>query len=320
MRVLVTGMGGELGTRVAQMLEDRADVDEITGCDFMPPRRRLRRSTFKRIDPRDRDTLVGFVTDFAPDAVAHFGVYEPDSRLGPREAAESTEACTINALGAAQRAGRLERVALRSGLEVYGRGRGHSLVPDEHTPLAPTTPYGRTCLDVETVAAAFGRRHGVRVATLRYAVVAGSHIPSPLGRVLRLPAVPVPVFADPPFALLDQDDAARAMVEAVVRGFDGVLNVVGPGAASPWQAALLGGRIPLPVAGAGWAVAAELSAIAGAPMPPHVVELLRRGRTADGARAREELDLGPMVPTQEVLADLYAWATVTHLDPARRVA
>jgi UDP-glucose 4-epimerase len=320
MRVLVTGMGGELGTRVAQMLEDRADVDEIAGCDFMPPRRRLRRSTFKRIDPRDRDTLVGFVTDFAPDAVAHFGVYEPDSRLGAREAAESTEACTVNALGAAQRAGRLERVALRSGLEVYGRGRGHPLMPDEHTPLAPTTPYGRTCLDVETVAAAFGRRHGVRVGTLRYAVVAGSHIPSPLGRVLRLPAVPVPALADPPFALLEQDDAARAMVEVLVRGYDGVLNVVGPGAASPWQAARLGGRIPVPVAGAGWRVAAELAAIAGAPMPPHVVELLRRGRTADGARAREELDLGAMVPTQEVLTDLYSWATVTHLNPAWRVA
>jgi UDP-glucose 4-epimerase len=320
MRVLVTGMGGELGTRVAQMLEDHADVDEIAGCDFMPPRRRLRRSTFKRIDPRDREALVGFVTDFAPDAVAHFGVYEPDSRLGAREAAESTEACTVNALGAAQRAGRLERVALRSGLEVYGRGRGHPLMPDEHTPLAPTTPYGRSCLDVETVAAAFGRRHDVRVGTLRYAVVAGSHIPSPLGRVLRLPAVPVPVLADPPFALLDPDDAARAMREVLVRGYDGVLNVVGPGAASPWQAARLGGRIPVPVAGVGWRAAAELAAIAGAPMPPHVVELLRAGRSADGTRAREELDLGAMVPTQEVLADLYAWATVTQLNPASRVA
>ncbi len=320
MRVLVTGMGGELGTRVAQMLEDHLAVDEITGCDFMPPRRRLRRSVFKRIDPRDRETLVGFVTEFAPDAVAHFGIYEPDSRLGPREAAESTEACTVNALGAAQRAGRLERVALRSGLEVYGRGRGHPLVPDEHAPLAPTTPYGRTCLDVETVAAAFGRNHDVRIGTLRYAVVAGSHVPSPLGRVLRLPAVPVPALADPPFALLDPDDAARAMVEVLLRGYDGVLNVVGAGAASPWQAARLGGRVPVPVVGAGWRVAAELAALSGAPMPPHVVELLRRGRTADGERARAELDLGPMVPTQEVLADLYSWATVSQLNPAWRVA
>ncbi|HSO96654.1 MAG TPA: NAD-dependent epimerase/dehydratase family protein [Acidimicrobiia bacterium] len=320
MRVLVTGMGGELGTRVAQMLEDRAEVDEVAGFDFMPPRRRLRRARFKRIDPRDRDRIIGFVTDFAPHAVAHFGVYEPHSRMNPREAAASTEACTVNALGAAQRAGQLERIAVRSGLEVYGRGRGHPLVPDEEAPLAPTTPYGHTCLEVERLALGFGRRHDVKVGSLRYAVVAGSHIPSPLGRVLRLPAVPVPALADPAFSLLHQDDAARAMVEMLVRGLDGPLNVVGPGATSPWQAVRLGGRIPIPVLGVGWDVAAEVAELAGAPIPPHVAELLRHGRSGDGARAVAELELGAMHPTQEVLVDLYEWATVIRLEPARRVA
>jgi UDP-glucose 4-epimerase len=317
MRVLVTGMGGELGTRVAQLLEERAEVGEIAGFDFMPPRRRLRRSTFKRIDPRDRDRLVGFVTDFAPDAVAHFGVYEPDSRMSPRDAAESTEACTVNALGAAVRAGRLDRIVVRSGLEVYGRGRGRPLLPDEEAPLNPTTPYGASCLEVERIALGLGRRHDLRIGMLRYAVVAGSHIPSPLGRVLRLPAVPVPALADPPFSLLHQDDAARAMVEVLVRGVEGPLNVVGPGAASPWQATRLGSRIPVPVLGPAWSVATRVAEVAGAPMPPHVVELLRHGRTADGSRARDELELGTLVPTQDVLIDLYAWATVTRLEPTR---
>ena len=58
MRVLVTGMGGELGTRVAQLLEQRPWADEIVGVDFVPPRRRLRRAEFRRIDPRDRDRLA----------------------------------------------------------------------------------------------------------------------------------------------------------------------------------------------------------------------------------------------------------------------
>jgi len=320
MRVLVTGMGGELGTRVAQLLEERADVEEIVGCDFVPPRRRLRRATFKRIDPRDRDRIVGFVTDFAPDAVAHFGIYEPDSRMAPREAASASEACTVNALGAAARTGKLERIALRSGLDVYGRGRGHPLVPDERAPLAPTTPYGQTCLEVEAVAAGIGRRSEVSVAALRYAVVAGSHVPSPLGRVLRLPSVPVPAFADPPFSLLHQEDAARSMVAALVEGFDGPLNVVGPGATSPWQAVRLGGRIPIPVV-LGWSVACRAAEVAGAPIPPHVLELLRHGRVGDGGRAVRELALGPMVPTQEVVADLYEWATVTPItDRTRAVA
>ena len=316
MRVLVTGMGGVIGTRVTQLLEARRDVTEIAGCDFMPPRRRLRRATFKRIDPRDRDRLVGFVTDFAPDAVAHVGVYEPDARMGAREAAASTEACTVNALGAAARAGRLERIVVRSGLEVYGRGRGHALVPDEWAPLLPTTPYGRLCLDVERLAAGLGRRHDVRFGALRCAVVAGSHAPSPLGRYLRLPAVFVPAFADPPFALLDTDDAARAVVEALVRDVDGPYNVVGPGAASPWQAVRRGGRVPVPVAGPGWLVALRAAEVAGAPVPPHVLELLRRGRVADGGRAVTGLGLADLRPTQCVLDDLFEWATVTRLEPA----
>ena len=70
--------------------------------------------------------------------------------------------------------------------------------------------------------------------------VVGSHVPSPLGRLLRLPAVPVPALADPPFSLLHPDDAATAMVEALLRRVHGPLNVVGPGAASPWQAASRG--------------------------------------------------------------------------------
>jgi UDP-glucose 4-epimerase len=321
MRVLVTGMGGEIGTRVAQMLEERPEVSEIAGFDFVPPRRRLRTATFKRIDPRDRDRLVAFVTEFAPMAVAHFGVYEPDSRMSPRDALMATEACTVHALGAAARAGALERVAVRSGLDVYGRGRGHPLVPDEDAPLAPTTLYGRMCIEVESVAAGIARRHGLSVSALRYAVVAGSHIPSPLGRILRLPAVPVPAFADPAFSLLDRDDAARAMVEALLRRHDGPLNVVGPGATSPWQAVRFGGRIPIPVVGPGWNLAARSAELLGAPVPEHVLELLQHGRTADGSRAIAELELGFVRPTQEVLADLYEWATVTKLtERVRRVA
>ena len=47
-RVLITGMGGELGTRVAQLIEQRSWAGEVVGVDFVPPRRRLRRAVFHR--------------------------------------------------------------------------------------------------------------------------------------------------------------------------------------------------------------------------------------------------------------------------------
>lgn len=320
MRVLITGMGGELGTRVAQLLEERREVTEIFGVDFVPPRRRLRRSEFRRIDPRDREKLAAFVTEVAPQAVAHVGIYEPASRLTPRMSARYTYACAVAALGAAARAGNLERIAVRSGIAAYGRGPGRPGVPDEDAPVAPTTPFGRSLLAVEALAADIGRRHDIPVAALRMATVAGSHMPSPLGRILRLPAVPVPAMADPVFQLLHADDAARSMVEALFADVDGPLNIVGPGAASVWQAVRLGGRIPIPISGPLWSVAAHAVELAGAPMPPHVIELLTRGSAADGSRAVDTLGLDGLRSTHDVCIELYEWATVTPLRPDIEIA
>ncbi len=313
MRVLVTGMGGELGTAAAQFLELASEVDEIVGVDFLPPRRRLRRSSFHRIDPRDSERFGAFVAEYAPEALVHVGVYEPHARMGPASAEERTEAATAAALGGAVRGGALERIVVRSGLAVYGRGRGRPGVPDEDVPVAPTTPFGRMCLDVEAAATRVGHRLDIPVCALRMAPVVASHVPSPLGRLLRLPVVPVPAFADPPFGLVDAHDAAGAMAEALLRAPDGALNVVGPGAATPWQAVRAGSRIPFPVVGPGWIAARRMAELAGAPLPLHVEEVLRRGVIADGSRAVEVLGLEDLATSQEVLTDLYEWATVTPL-------
>jgi UDP-glucose 4-epimerase len=318
-RVLVTGLGGELGTQIAQLLEGRDDVGEIVGCDLVPPRRRLRRSTFVRIDPARRERLRDFVLDFAPTHVVHVGVYEPASRLTPAQAARTTEVVTATALPAAARAGALESVVVRSGLEVYGRPRRAS-VPDESVPPWPGSPFGTSLLRAEAIAAGLRRHRDVSVAALRFAPVVGSHVPSPLGRYLRLPVVPVSAVSDPPFSLLHPTDASRAVVAALALGYDGPLNVVAPGAATPWQAVRLGGRVPLPVPPGMWSSAARLAEFAGAAIAPHVVELLRFGRTGAGSQAVEVLGLGEIRSTQHVLRDLYEWAEVVPLQLKRAVA
>ena len=319
-RVLVTGMGGELGTRVAQLVETRDWAGEIVGIDFVPPRRRLRRAEFRRLDPRDADRLAAFVADFAPQIVAHFGVYEPASRMTPASARERTERCTAATLNAAESAGALEYVVLRSGLEVYGPPTARVSVPDEDAVPAPTSPYGRSLLAVEGAAKGLALRTGIPVGALRYAPVLGSHVPSPLGRLLRLPVVPVSAIADPPFSLLHPDDAANAMVDAIDRRLDGPCNIVGPGAATPWQAARLGGRAPLPVLPGLWPLVARASEVAGAALAPHVVDVIRHGCTADGSRARDELGLTGLTPTQDVLREVFEWADVVAIARSRHEA
>src|SRR4029078_12595364 len=126
-------------------------------------------------------------------------------------------------------------------------------------PSPPSTPYGVSLLQVEAVAAGLGRRHGVSITPLRYAPVVGSHVPSPLGRLLRLPVVPasghsgaavrrarVAAGSPPPFQLLPPEDACVAMVRAMLVEHDGPLNIVGSDAASPWEGVRLGRRVPPP--------------------------------------------------------------------------
>jgi UDP-glucose 4-epimerase len=314
-------MGGELGSRVAQLLEERREIDEIAGADFVPPRRRLQRSRFRRIDPRQRSLLAQYVADARPTAICHLGVYEPFARSGPRSAAPRTSTGTIAALGGAVRCATVDRVVVRSGIEVYGRGPDQPSIPDESAVPAPGSPFGRSLLEVERLAADFGAGTGARVCALRFAPVVAPHVPSPLGRLLRLPLVPVSALSDPAFCVVHVEDAAHAVVAALLAGCKGPRNVVGTGAASVWQAVRLGGRVPLPIAGPiAWAGARQIALLAGSPVPAHLEELLRRGRTADGARAHEEMALGTMRHAQEVLAEVFEWASVTPLRRAQAVA
>ncbi len=320
MRVVITGMGGELGTRVAQLLEVRSDVDEVIGIDLDPPRRRLARAKFHRVDPRDHRRLVGVVTDADPTHLLHLGVFEPHARLQPGQARTATAANSTSVLGAAAECPSLEHIVVRSGIEVYGRRRGGPARPDELVPPQPTCAFGRSLLQVETLAADAASTAGVALTLLRLAPLAGPHFPSPLGRYLRLPVVPVSALGDRPFCLLHQEDAAAAIVASIDARPDGPVNVVAPGALTASQAARLGSRIPVPVLSAGWFVARLAGEVLGAPLPDHVVELLVRGRVADGHRAQALLGVTPTRTVTDVVRELFDWARVVYIEPGEEVA
>lgn len=316
-RVLVSGMGGELGSLVATMLEHEPWVGRLEGIDVDPPRRRLHRAVFHRIVPGHHDRIVDVVTRFNPHVVVHIAVWEPYTRANPTPARVYTDDAATSILGAAAECRALEAIVVRSGIEIYGRTRGSATRPDERSPIRPTSTYGTMVAGIEETANRIGARIGVSVGALRLATVVGPHVPSPLGRLLRLPAVPVSALADPPFAVVLDRDAADAFTAAARLRLDQPVNVVAPGAITVLQAVRRGRRFPVPVLGPGWLAARGASYLAGVPIPDHVLELVTRGRLADGSLARERLALEPGVPTDEVIDRIYSWPSVIH-HPARR--
>ncbi|MFA9565456.1 MAG: NAD-dependent epimerase/dehydratase family protein [Acidimicrobiales bacterium] len=320
MRIAMTGMGGELGTRVASLLESDPRIDAILGLDCDPPRRRLQRAKFAICDPRDRDAVVRAITDFEPTAMLHLGVYEPNARASARAAIERTRQGARYALGAAAECPTVDRFIIRSGIEVYGRSTSHVARPDESREPRPTSRFGEVLAEVEQISRNAAATRGASLTILRFAPIVGPHFPSPLGRYLRLPVVPIPPMAELPFALIHQEDAAAAIVRAVTVAPDAAVNVAAPGAVTPYQAVRLGGGVPVPVVGPAWVVARAISAFLGSPVPDHVVELLRRGRVADGSAVSDLLDWQPTRSTIEVVTELFEWASVVYLRDGEEVA
>ena len=318
MRVLVTGMGGELGTRVAQLLEERSEVKEIVGVDFVPPRRRLRRSEFRRVDPREREKLTDIVTDFAPHAVAHFGVYEPAVAVAPRLAAEYTRRVqsrrSVPPRGPAARARRAAQRprGLRPRSRPSGRPR-RDRAGRAHHAVRPAVSRGRGARRGPRPASRVpGRRaaHGAR-GRLARAVAARSVAAAPRrpGPCARGPGVPAAAPGG-----RRRSVSSRRCSASTVRSTSSVR--VRPAS---------GRRCASVVASRGRSsgpdgLATRVAELAGAPVPPHILELMTKGRTADGSKAVEVLELCSMRPTQEVCTELFEWAKVTPLRTGMPIA
>ncbi|MDQ3469387.1 MAG: NAD-dependent epimerase/dehydratase family protein [Actinomycetota bacterium] len=313
-------MGGDLGSRVAERFEEEPWVGALMGIDVDPPRRRLHRAEFHLIAPTEHERIVDTITAFNPHVVVHISVWEPFSRATPPVARRLTDDAATSILGAAAECRALESLVVRSGIEVYGRAHGAPTRPDESADVAPTSDYGRMLASIERTAAAIGARIGVTVAPIRMGTVLGPHVPSPLGRLLRMPAVPFSVLADPPFAVALDVEVARAFVEAARRGLSEPVNVVAAGAITTLQAARKGRRLPIPLIGPDWHVAKIVSGLFGAPIPDHVLETLHRGRLADNSRMEELVGFRPTATTSDVIDRLYAWPTVIRVPPRQAVA
>lgn len=316
-RVLISGMGGQLGSLVAAKLERESWVGSITGIDADPPRRRLSRCDFHLVNSADSDTIFDIVSRVDPHVLIHLAVWEPDARATPQHAELFTRQAAHSVLTAARWCPSLEHIVVRSGLEVYGRGKNRVDVPSEDTPPSPTSQYGRMLLELEQYATETYRTSHVDVTALRLAPVVGPHIPSPLGRLLRLPFVPFNAVRSPLFSVLHEEDAATAFILAAQRTIGVPINVVGAGEVSGFSVARRSKHIPLPLIGPEWSVTRRIAHLFGAPVPDHVMEVLHHGRRASSTRCRAKLGWEPAMSTHEVIDSLFTWEGVVRVPPRR---
>lgn len=315
-RVLVTGMGSELGSLVASRIEQAEWAGEVLGLDINPPRRYLRRARFVRVDNARSETISQMIEEFAPHVLVHIGVWEPHARLATADARRCTEEMSRAVFDAAHRSPALEAVVVRSGVEVYGEGTWAPRIAVESTDIAPNTIFGGMLATVEAQATELRVARGVAVCVLRLAPVLGAHVPSPLGRLLRLPVVPYHGLGNPVFSVVEDRDAADAFLSATMRRADGVANIVANGAVSMLRAAGRGRRLPLPTFGPAWAVARSVSHLAGAPVPDHVANLLSHGCLTASNEAAHLLRFAPRHSTSEVIDHVYEWPSIERI-PAR---
>lgn len=183
MRIFVTGGAGYIGCHtLVELLLAGHDVCVFDNFSNGSPvalsrvqQLTNRSMTIVEGDICDADALSGALTRFSPDAVVHFAGLKAvgDSTRVPLRYYQVNVAGSMNLL-AAMDAAECRQIVFSSSATVYGDAQ--YLPFDEHHPIAPTNPYGRTKAMVENVIRdwTLATPHGAAVL-LRYFNPVGAH-------------------------------------------------------------------------------------------------------------------------------------------------
>ncbi len=291
MRVLVTGIGTFWGSRVAQELEQRPDVDVVLGLGTDEPRLPLERTEFVRADS-SYSILQRLVHATEVDTIVHTHLIVDSTQLSGRAMHEVNVIGTMNLLAAAGAAGSpVRKLVVKSSTLVYGANFEDPYFFREETPRSkgPRTRVERSLLEVEGFVSDFAEDSPhVTVTMLRFSNVLGEHMYTPFAKTLRLPVVPEIFGFDPRLQFTHEDDACGALIYATVQDVPGVYNVAGDGT-MPWSevCTIVGKRrIPMPPVLTNLA-AEPLRMLRVVELPPETLNLLRYGKGVDNSRLKE---------------------------------
>ncbi len=224
MKIVLTGISGRLGRRVAQRL---AREHEVIGIDRRPCPGLPEQVTHYQVDIRRRSAEDVF-RQHEVDAVVHMGVVHnfriPSEKLYARNVIG-----TETLLGYASKYGVQKLVLLSSG-DVYGPSptNSHFIVEDAPLMASQRFPEIRTLVAVDrAVQSFFWRHHDIETVIFRPAHIVGPHVRNAPSKYFRLRVIPTLMGFDPMVQLIHEDDLLRYLEESVRPGIRGVFNLAG---------------------------------------------------------------------------------------------
>ncbi|GAC1409248.1 MAG: NAD-dependent epimerase/dehydratase family protein [Actinomycetota bacterium] len=309
-RILITGVSRFLGGRLAQRLEQDANVSAIIGVDTEEPSVDLARTEFIRADIRN-PLIVKVLQATEVDTVVHAAVIATPGRVGGRANMKEINVIgTMQLYAACQKAESLKRVVMKSSTSIYGSEPGDpGIFTEEMAPRSqPRTGYAKDSVEVENYGRAFGRRRpDVTLTILRFANFIGPLIDTPLTRYFSFPIVPTAMGFDPRLQFLHEDDAIEILYRAATQDHPGTFNASGDGVMYLSQAIRLSGKAPVPVPLPFInLVASGVKRTGAVDFSQDQIRLLLYGRVGDVARLKEEFGYTPRYTSQEAFADFVA--------------
>ncbi|HVE86007.1 MAG TPA: SDR family oxidoreductase, partial [Myxococcales bacterium] len=224
--VVVTGISGNLGRTLTKVLHKR---ERIIGLDRRAFTGRPKDVEMHELDLRKKKAEEVFRKNEVK-AVIHQGIMH-DPRMSAEEHHSFNVLGTTRLLEYCAKYG-VKKLVVLSSANVYGPSPDNSNFLTEDAPLMAASRFSgvRDLIEVDMLAHGFFWRHPqVETVILRPVHIVGPNIKNAPSNYLRLRHPWVMAGFDPMLQLIQVEDAARAMIEALRPGPKGVYNVVGPG-------------------------------------------------------------------------------------------
>ncbi|MDF5754924.1 NAD-dependent epimerase/dehydratase family protein [Spongiactinospora sp. TRM90649] len=317
--VLVTGVAGHIGARVASVLAADPEISRVIGVDTVPPPSPasdgglalggvpLGRTEYVKVDLRSPDiTQVIAAADI--DTVVHVNlVSTPSGEAGRAQMKEHNVIGTMQLLGACQRSPLVRRVVVRSTTAVYGSSARDPAVftEDADPPEPPSHGYAKDAVEIEGYVRGFARRRpDVAVTTLRFANFMGPGVDSPLTRYFSQPVLPTVFGFDPRLQFVHEDDGVEVLRRTAMEDHPGTFNVAGEGVLLLSQCVRRAGRPSVPVPSPAFGLLSEVARRVGlVDFSPEQIRLMCHGRAVDTTRLPAELGWKPKFTTAAAFDD-----------------